>query len=356
MPRKKPPSHKTTVLSTSQEKSFDRFSLYWGTGIAIITLIVMFPSFYTGFINFDDLQYVTQNSYIRNLNSENLRAILLTDVNGTGNWHPLTMLSLALDYMFSGSNPKGYHLTNILLHILNTLLVFRFTFMVCKRLKIKEYLLLSVTASLLFGVHPMHVESVAWVSGRKDLLYTCFYLVSLLFYLEYTVKPKRYYYFLSMLFFILSLLSKAMAVTLPVVLILVDHMSDRRQKDRKVILEKIPFFTLAIIFGIVAVFTQKSGGATEIIRNRFFDQVVFASYGFTEYILKLIWPFHLSPYYPYPERIHGAIPLPIYLSLISILILIYLLYYFVRRQKKETPFFRLVVFYSEPPACPSAIL
>lgn len=326
------------------EKTFPKENVFWAAGIAIITFIVFSPALTADFINFDDIQYVTENPYIRNITSQNLEAILLTDVNGTGNYHPLTFLSLAADYTISGSKPWGYHLTNIIFHLLNTTLIFYLVFIICRRLKIKNKTLISIITALLFGIHPMHVESVAWVSGRKDVLYTFFYLLSILFYLQYLDKTRVKFYIISIIFFLFSLASKAMAVTLPVVLLSIDYLLNRKLRDKKVWTEKIPYFFLSFLFGLIAVFTQKSGGATEIIKNNFFDQLVFASYGFTQYIIRFIYPFHLSPYYPYPERTDGAIPWAYYLCFITLLITCLLLAYLTGRKKDRKVSFGILFF------------
>ena len=325
-------------------KIFPKENIIWAAGIAIITFIVFSPALTADFINFDDIQYVTDNPYIRNITAQNLKTILLTDVNGTGNWHPLTFISLAIDYSISGSKPWGYHLTNIIFHLFNTVLIFYLVFIICTRIRIKNKVLISIITALLFGIHPMHVESVAWVSGRKDLLYTFFYLLSTLFYLQYLDKSKGKFYIISIVFFLFSLLSKAMAVTLPVVLLLIDYLLNRKLRDKKVLTEKTPYFFLSFLFGIVAVLTQKYGGATEIIKNSFFDQLVFASYGFTQYVIRIIYPFHLSPYYPYPGRTDGAIPWPYFLCFITIVITCLLLAYLTGRNKDRKVSFGILFF------------
>ncbi len=335
---------KKNLIKPVPEKAFPKENVIWAAGIAIITFIVFSPALTADFINFDDIQYVTENSYIRNINFQNLKTILLTDVNGTGNYHPLTFLSLAADYTISGSKPWGYHLTNIIFHLLNTTLIFYLVFIICRRLKIKNKALISIITALLFGIHPMHVESVAWVSGRKDVLYTFFYLLSILFYLQYLDKIRVKFYVISIIFFLFSLSSKAMAVTLPVVLLLIDYLLTRKLRDKKVWIEKIPYFFLSFLFGLIAVFTQKSGGATEIIKNSFFDQLVFASYGFTQYVIRIIYPFHLSPYYPYPERTDGAIPWPYYLCFITLIITCLLLAYLIGRKKDRKVSFGILFF------------
>ncbi len=340
---KQHPANKSLIKKVP-EKTFPEKNVIWAVGIAIIIFVVFSPALTADFINFDDIQYVTDNPYIRNITIQNLKTILLTDLNGTGNYHPLTFLSFAADYFISGSKPWGYHLTNIIFHLFNTILVYYLVFIICTRIKKKNKVLISIITALFFGIHPMHVESVAWVSGRKDLLYTFFYLFSILCYLQYLDRSKGKFYIISIIFFLFSLLSKAMAVTLPVILLLIDYLLNRKLRDKKILTEKIPYFFFSFLFGMIAVLTQKSGGATEIIKNNFLDQMVFASYGFTQYVIRIIYPFHLSPYYPYPERTNGTISWPYYLCFITIIITCLLLAYLTGRKKDKKVTFGLLFF------------
>jgi len=179
--------------------------------------------------------------------------------------------------------------------LLNTLLVFVFIYL----LSGKKVLVAAFT-SLWFGIHPMHVESVAWISERKDLLYTLFYLLSLIGYWQYVKKELALkFYFLAFMLFAFSVLSKAMAVSLPIVLLLVDYWMGRKFSLR-LLLEKLPFVALSIILGLYALTIQAEGGATQSISFPFFNKVLHAGYGFTMYIVKLFVPINLSAFYPYP--------------------------------------------------------
>ena len=147
----------------------------WLAGILAITLIAFLPAVRNLFITFDDMEYVVENPFIKGFSMSNLRAIFLGDANNLGNYHPLTLLSYIVNYSFSELHPAAYHLTNILVHLANTLLVFQLSLLLFARLGTPREKLLSAMTALLFGIHPLHVESVAWVSERKDLMYTCFY-------------------------------------------------------------------------------------------------------------------------------------------------------------------------------------
>jgi tetratricopeptide (TPR) repeat protein len=226
-----------------------------------------------------------------------------------GNWHPLTVLILAVEYHLFGMSPVGYHAVNLLLHLLNVLLVFYAVFLLCGKAPI------ALITALLFGIHPLHVESVAWVAELKDLLYTCFFLASLIFYLKYIKDKQKKHYLISLLLFLVSLLSKAMAASLSPVLILTDYFKGRKI-DKKTLTEKVPFFVLAFLFGVVAIIAQRSVGATQLTAGFSFPQrIVFASYEFISYLAKLVFPLNISSYYPYP-LIKGGIPFLYYACLI----------------------------------------
>jgi protein O-mannosyl-transferase len=265
---------------------------FWMAIIAIATFIAYLPALQGSFTNWDDMVYIKGNPYIKSLSFQNLAAIF--SENFMGNYHPLAMLSLAVDYQINEFDPVVFHMTNILIHIVNSILVL----LVLKQLTGK--LQVAVIAALLFGVHALHVESVAWISERKDVLYTCFYLLSLYSYIRYVPKREWKWYGLSFLFFILSCLSKGQAVSLAVTLFLVDIFLGRKWTEFKILLEKVPFLLLALIFGIIAFRAQAGADATIMANFPIQQRVAFASYGLVMYVMKLFYPFALSVYYPYP--------------------------------------------------------
>ncbi|MGB0932463.1 MAG: hypothetical protein ACPGVB_16895, partial [Chitinophagales bacterium] len=179
--------------------------------VLLLTFVVFFPSLQNGFVNYDDTVYVYENPYIQSLSSENLHQIFTKPM--AHNYHPLTMLSLAVNYHFSELNPFGYHLTNLLLHLANVFWVFWLVFWLSgKRIE------MSVIVSLLFGIHPMHVESVAWIAERKDVLYAFFFLPALIAYIRYIKTRKWSFLVASLLLFTFSLFSKPAAIILPLLL------------------------------------------------------------------------------------------------------------------------------------------
>ncbi len=282
---------------------------YWIILIAIIavTALVYSPISKNDFLNWDDDMYVIENTSITNFSAQNIKTwFTQTYFN---NYNPLTTLTYAIDYQIGGFNPKVYTLTNLVIHIFNIILVFIFILLLFKVIKENNnkiesdsknpYIVASITA-ILFAIHPFNVESVAWISERKNVLFAFFFLLSLISYLMYINQNKNIFYIISILFFVFSLLSKGVAVSLSLSVVAIDYVLQRKLLSRKVIFEKIPFFLLSIIFGIVAILAQ--GKENVGIKHPFYEQPAFASYGFVNYLLKLIIPSNLSGFYSYPQE------------------------------------------------------
>jgi len=330
--------NKHTIQKKKIRPTGDSFNglLLWGllSGILLLTLIVYWSTFSNGFV-WDDVVYVQRNPLLSPLNINTIFTSYLA-----GNYHPLTVLVHAIEYKFFGYTESGYHVVNVVIHLINTLLVF---FLI--RNLSQDYWIAFI-ATLLFGIHPMHVESVAWIAELKDLLYTLFFLASMLAYQRYLDRQKSKWYMMAIGFFLLSLLSKGMAVSLPVVLLLIDFVKGRLS-DRKVWLEKIPFFVLSIVFGIIAIAAQQAEEALHTDTIPLAQRIIFAFYGYVNYIYKLIVPVHLSAYYPYPIGSRDAIP-PIYYAYAGIVIALWVLTWkSLRRTKKiffGMAFFTITVF------------
>jgi tetratricopeptide (TPR) repeat protein len=279
----------------------DRHSILMLAAILVATLVVYLPSFGNKFVNWDDYGYVVDNLAIRDL-SFSSAVRLFTKLEFMGNYHPITMLTYAIEYTFFEGDPTGYHVTNVLLHLVNTALVFWFVRLLGGRNDV------ALIVGLLFGIHPMHVESVSWISERKDLLYTVFFLGSLISYLAWRRNTSRRMYALAIGLFVCALLSKAMAVSLVVVLFLLDVL-DGRQFSRRTILEKLPFAGLALVAGVVALFAQHAAMAIHGFEQYTIgERVVLANYALASYVSKLIVPVNLSAFYPFPAKVNGAIP------------------------------------------------
>ena len=293
----------------------DRWKCYIALAIIIgLSFISYLPVFQNSLLAWDDHEYITDNPLIYSLN---LKDIFSRNV--MGNYHPITVLTFALEYQLFGLNPSGYHAFNLLLHLLNVVLVFYTIFLLSDKITV------ALVASLLFGIHPLHVESVAWAAELKDLLYTFFFLASYIFYLKYLKDPQKKYYVFALFLFLISLLSKAMAASLPLVFILTDYFKGRKINLNS-LAEKAPFFLLAIAFGIVAVYAQQSSGATALTNFTFPQHLLFASYGFISYLFKLLLPLNLSSFYPYPLKSEG-IPVEYYAYfLLSVILVAYTIY------------------------------
>jgi len=259
--------------------------------ILIITFIIYIPALSAGFVNWDDPDYVGENSYlIRDLSR--LPELFTTPVQG--NYHPLTMFSLALNFAISGDNEWSYHLFNLLFHLVNCYLVYRLAFLLSKNNS-----LIALVTSLLFAIHPLHVESVAWISERKDVLYALFFIAGHITYTKYIDTASKKQYWLTLLFVVLSLMSKPAAVIFPVSLFCIDILR-RRQFSFKLITEKIPFFIPAIIMGLLTINAQKTVGATGEEYFGLAKNILFGFYGIMMYFVKMIIPVKLSAFYPFP--------------------------------------------------------
>ncbi len=214
--------------------------------IAAFTALLYLHSLPNNFTVFDDDVYIINNPFLKDFSARGIWAIVTSFYSS--NYHPFTTLTWFFEYNLFGLNPLPFHLVNTALHVLNTWLVYKLAANLSGR---------QVTAAvvaLLFGVHPMHVESVAWISERKDVLYAAFYLSSLLVYLRYTAQGYRQKdYVGTLLLFGASLLSKSAAVTLPVLLLAIDIYKGRKM-DARAITEKIPFFVLSVVFGIITAY------------------------------------------------------------------------------------------------------
>jgi tetratricopeptide (TPR) repeat protein len=300
--------------------------------VAALTFAVYLPALQNGFV-WDDVQYITGNSFIRSINGNLLKSAFLSFQ--ADNWHPLTWISHAIDYSIWGLYPWGHHLTNIILHALNTMIVVLLAIHLIEVFKKRETgnilsgsfpadrraLIAGGISGLLFGLHPLHVESVAWISERKDLLCALFFLLSIMSYVKYAHVPdnsptqrslisrwsdRRYIF--SLVFFALALMSKPMAVTLPFVLLILDWFSLNGIRSMKTFwtasVGKLPFFALTLISSILTVLAQKAGGAMEMMEPVPLSTRMFvAAWSLIAYLEKMVVPVNLVPYYPYPESV-----------------------------------------------------
>ncbi|MBI4825474.1 MAG: tetratricopeptide repeat protein [Nitrospirae bacterium] len=287
---------------------------------AAATFLVFLPALQNEFLIWDDDTLITDNLHIRSLGLNTVKWAF-THV-GLTTWHPLIFLSFAADYALWGLDPWGFHLTNNILHALNALLVFFLVFRVIA-LAIPEKngegfnempLIAGVVTALLFGLHPLRVEAVAWVTARKDVLYAFFYLLSMLAYLEYASSGsgKIRFYLASLILFAMSLMSKPMAVTLPVVLLILDFYPLKRifsgmglNRIKVVAAEKVPFFLLTVLMSLITIWTNVSADASAKLQQYSLLERAFAAMrGYLFFIYKMILPAGLIPYFTYPDKVN----------------------------------------------------
>jgi tetratricopeptide (TPR) repeat protein len=292
--------------------------------ILIIVSAAFYPCLKCGFVNWDDDDYVVNNTSITSVSFSSLKAIFTSF--SVAHYQPLTIISYLVDYQFYKLQPFGYHLTNLILHLLNCLLVFWFIYLISKNIAV------SFLTALLFGIHPLRVESVAWVSERKDVLYSFFYLSSLISYIYYLFKGKNSkFYLLSLFLFLCSLLSKSMAVTLPVILLLVDYYL-KRKPEKSVLLDKIPYFILALVTSVIVVFGIILFGVIRSEANYSFLSILsVASHGIVFYLGKLFLPLKLSCLYPYYSFQYNFTYL---CSIITVILLIFIVILSVKYTRK----------------------
>jgi len=285
-----------------------RNHFYWSIFlIVIITSLVYFQAIHFDFVNYDDDGYVYQNPLVKS--GISIKGIFEAfSEMYKANWIPLTLISYMMDTEIFGVSPIGYHFTNIFFHILNSVLVFFF-------FKISTgHLWSGFVVAMLFAIHPLHVESVVWISERKDVLSTFFGICALIMYVRYATQKDLKKYLAVFLLFLCSLMSKPMLVTLPLVFFLLDFWPIHRMPSKQIsenfrnilmlVFEKLPFFILSLIFSIIAILSQKSGGTVGTITEfplsvRLMNSIV----SYTEYIFKAVWPTNLAVIYPYQPDI-----------------------------------------------------
>ena len=291
--------------------------------LAVVTAALYLPMTHHDFVNFDDDDYITNNSHVQaGLTWSGV--IWAFQTGAAANWHPLTWISHMLDCQLYGLNPGGHHSTNLIFHVINTLLLFLWL------RQITGALWRSAMVAALFAWHPLHVESVAWAAERKDVLSTFFWMLTLLAYTRYVQESKvqspksKVFYGLSLLAFACGLMSKPMVVTLPFVLLLLDFWPLDRfssfkfqvssseksstlnsqlstESAGRLIGEKLPFFALAIATCVVTYFVQTAGKALWSAADlSFSSRVANALWAYERYISKTFWPADLSIFYPHP--------------------------------------------------------
>jgi hypothetical protein len=309
------------VDSSAERGTLDRTNKHWinGTGardaaavmlLALLTLVPYVQTAWFDFVNFDDPLYVYDNELIKNGLNWNAVKESVFEFRAA-NWHPLVWISYMVEIEIFGMNSGVMHVTNVILHLLNSLLLFAWL-RVSRQDTVRSFL-----AGVLFAVHPAHVESVAWVTERKDVLSTFFLFLSLIGYSKYVERSSKFWYAFSVSAFAIGLTAKSMLVTLPVLLILIDVWPLDRIKLNQVtsnwrslirlIPEKLPFVLLSGVLCAVTIAAQKSGGAvSSLTALPLQERISNAAVSYVRYCWMSVWPFQLSVFYPMPETDWGA--------------------------------------------------
>ncbi len=276
------------------------------TALALITLIPYAQTFSFDFVNFDDPGYVYENVLLR----DGLTLASVFDATfgfHQANWHPLVWLSYMLEIELFGMSPGPMHITNVVLHILSSLVLYLWL------RSATGCIVRSLLAALIFAIHPEHVESVAWITERKDVLSTLFFYITLASYTRYCQTAEKFWYIGSLIAFAIGLTAKGMLVTVPVVLLLIDVWPlNRLQLDcsfltlikalRRLVAEKIPFILLSAALCLITIAAQKSGGAmTDLQVLTIGERLANSAVACVRYCLMTVWPLGLSVYYPMPD-------------------------------------------------------
>lgn len=297
--RKKTKSPKKRQPITPKSNSFwrSRTLLLLILGILIGTFGLFSPTLSHDFVNWDDPVNILENPNLQTFDWASIKGIFSSTV--IGNYNPLTIFSFAVEKAILGLNPTVFHLNNLLLHLVCIFLVYRIA------LSLKLTTAAAILVALLFAIHPMRVESVTWITERKDVLFGAFYLGAIFQYIRYsTAKQKQPKIFWSIIvLFILSLLSKIQAVSLPLSFLAIDYWFKRPLKW-SLVTEKIPYFALSLLIGIIGVLLLKQEGSLEDEATfSFIDRLIIGGYSYLIYLVKFIFPYEMSPLYPYPANI-----------------------------------------------------
>lgn len=310
--------------------------------ILCVTLISFLPSLKNGFTNWDDDKLLTENTVVRSLSWQNTKTIFTSFSHEL--YHPLVLLSYSLEYHFFKLDPRAYHATNLFLHLVNCILVFWLIF------SISGNSLISFIVSLLFAIHPAHVESVAWVSERKDVLYALFFLAGLISYIRFLKEGKQGFYWTSLGLFAASCLSKAMAVSFPLVILLCERIFGEKT-SRKKILNLAPFFIIALVIGALAILAkQQTLSLTEEPPLSKYN-LLNIPYKTLFYIVRAFIPVNFLYLYPYSRQQGFLAPVFFWLPLGILIILAIGIFFSARYSRKIIfgfLFFGLTIFPAIP--------
>lgn len=289
--------------------------------ILVLSLCVFLPTVQFEFTTWDDDIHVTTNLHVQDFSLRSLAYHFTSTANYM--YHPITMFSYMVDWSLSGGKPWLFHLTNVIIHIMNIVLLF----FLLQTLHVEKNILTFIL--IVFAMHPLQVEAVAWISGRKELLYAFFFLISLLLYVRYWEIKQRIVLLYSLIAFVFSLLSKPSAIMLPGVLFMLEYV---RQKRISIEVLKIPalFLLVAIVYGVLFLQTQQSTSLRPIEYFSLGQRVVLFMYELSFYVWKFLLPVNLSACYAYPDI--DAISPSYFVVLAMILVLVVLVIIFTRQR------------------------
>ncbi|HLF62425.1 MAG TPA: tetratricopeptide repeat protein [Saprospiraceae bacterium] len=302
-------------------------------GVLTVTIACFARTFGYDFVNWDDDFNIAENPNLRYFDWANIKGIFTSHV--IGNYNPLTIFTFAVENHFFGLKPGVFHATNVLLHAGCVFFFYRLV-----RL-LGLSLWPAVVAALIFGIHPMRIESVAWVTERKDVLFGIFYLAALVQYVKwYKSGYQRKYMIWILVLFVLSLLSKIQAVALPLSMLAIDFLLARKIQW-KLLIEKIPYFILSLAFGLLGIyFLSQQGSLDSTAQYNLLQRVVVGMHSFVIYLIKFLVPYRISPLYPYP----AVLPWYVYISPVMIAGIVWL--FWKAWQRRWRPFVFGVAFFT----------
>lgn len=314
---------------------FKKDTFYLIAFLIIITFFCFYPSLENDFVDWDDYSYILQNYKIKTLSINRIKEIFTT--THYGGYEPLTELTFSIIYYYAKENPFYYHLINLIIHILNVILIF-YLFLILTKNQV-----ISFIVSILFAIHPLHVESVAWISELKDVLYSFFFLLSLIFYLKYKERThaRILFYILSSVFYIFSLLPKPQGLLLPFLLFIFDYFISEKI-EKKLFIEKLSYLFIFTIFFIILISGYKTNTGGEKLIGQTKINFFNGTYSFLFYLIKCFLPFKLSNIYPHPKLISRF---EYFLYLISPILFLLILILTIWSTKKTKKVFFGVIFY-----------
>jgi tetratricopeptide (TPR) repeat protein len=310
-PAAQQPAKRKTHRQAPKQASTSGRNLWHIAGVLILTFLVFAQVMGFDFVNWDDPVNLLENPNLERFTLQNIGRIF-SPATGTiiGNYNPLPIFTFAIEKAIFGLNPAVFHLNNLLLHLVCVYFVFR----ILQEMRLNQWAVLFGT--MLFALHPMRVESVAWVTERKDVLFGAFYLAAILTYIQWLKRPdeRRKWYIWTMSLFVVSLFAKIQAVTLPLSMLALDYWFDRPLKW-KLIIEKIPFFALSLVFGMAGFyFLGEAGSLHDETNYTALERMLTGAHSLVVYVGKWIFPWEMAPLYPYLSEL----PTIVYFSPIGV--------------------------------------